>query len=223
MTNIYPLSSHPEWEAVSGPHKTPGALEDEVLSTSRSRRLVSGYLFGNPPSPHDSVPSSPTRRNGGDGGIIGVSPRQSTPSTPSQAYDSPDLSRSSPAPVVLGSDPHLSLAQIRIQDGPGGPGGQESGSGTGVSGKSGGVRVTGEKSTSKPMDRRKETTGYEALLNGLNDGEADLDESAPQAAFSTENYMKGVEGPAGEYQFPSHRLRRAMKGESRLGRWWKSC
>ena len=62
-------------------------------------------------------------------------------------------------------------------------------------------------STSRDRD-----TGYDAL-NGLNDGEADLDESAPQAAFGTEAYLKGADGEAGEYQLPRHRLRKTMKGE----------
>jgi len=60
---------------------------------------------------------------------------------------------------------------------------------------------------------RDRDTGYDAL-NGLNDGEADLDETAPQAAFGTEAFMRGVGGEAGAYHFPRHRLRRTMKGGS---------
>lgn len=55
--------------------------------------------------------------------------------------------------------------------------------------------------------------GYEALLKGLNDGEADLDESAPRAEWGTEAFVKGLGGEAGEYKFPQHRLRTTMKGE----------
>jgi nicotinamide mononucleotide adenylyltransferase len=51
-------------------------------------------------------------------------------------------------------------------------------------------------------------------LSGLNDGEADLDETAPQAEGNgTEGYLRGVDGEAGTYKFPRHRLRTTMKGE----------
>ena len=64
----------------------------------------------------------------------------------------------------------------------------------------------------RPSSRsRDRETGYDAL-NGLNDGEADLDENAPQAAFGTEAYLKGDRGEAGSYRFPRHRLRKTMKG-----------
>lgn len=43
------------------PSRLPTSTADDELSVSRSRRLVSGYLFGNPPSPLDSSPSSPAR------------------------------------------------------------------------------------------------------------------------------------------------------------------
>lgn len=61
---------------------------------------------------------------------------------------------------------------------------------------------------------RDRETGYDRL-NGLNDGEADLDESAPQAeGDGSEAYLRGVQGPSGEYHFPTHRLRTTMKGRS---------
>ena len=53
--------------------------QDDHLSSSRSRRLVSGYLFGNPPSP---VGQSPTRATSHD--------RNPTP--PNGGADSPPLS-----------------------------------------------------------------------------------------------------------------------------------
>jgi nicotinamide mononucleotide adenylyltransferase len=68
---------------------------------------------------------------------------------------------------------------------------------------------------------RDRETGYDAL-NGLNDGEADLDENAPQAAFGTEAYLKGAEGEAGQYHFPRHRLRKTMKGGSMTNRLLRS-
>ncbi|RSH95173.1 hypothetical protein EHS25_000259 [Saitozyma podzolica] len=66
------------------------------------------------------------------------------------------------------------------------------------------------KSSSKERD-----TAFDAL-NGLNDGEADLDESAPPAEGSTEAFLQGVQGEAGEYRFPRHRLRTTMKDESKI-------
>lgn len=50
-------------------------------------------------------------------------------------------------------------------------------------------------------------------LSGLNDGEADLDATAiPAEGNGTEGYLKGVDGDAGTYHFPRHRLRTTMKG-----------
>jgi hypothetical protein len=52
-------------------------------------------------------------------------------------------------------------------------------------------------------------TGYEDALNGVGDGEADADVKAMQAiGGGSEEYMKGEAG----YAFPTHRLRRKMKG-----------
>jgi nicotinamide mononucleotide adenylyltransferase len=75
------------------------------------------------------------------------------------------------------------------------------------------MRINGKKPRQDSRIRDRET-GYDRL-NGLNDGEADLDESAPQAeGDGSEAFLRGVEGPSGEYHFPMHRLRTTMKGES---------
>jgi hypothetical protein len=51
---------------------------------------------------------------------------------------------------------------------------------------------------------------YDDRLNGLRDGEADLDETAVQAeGGGSEAYMR----KEANYSFPSHRLKRKMKGE----------
>lgn len=150
------------------------------MSSSRSRRLVTGYLLGNPPSPSESRPDSPTPQKAG-----AVS--HPTPPEESDAHHSGPLD-SPPVSVAAGEDDSTiqSLAQMRI-------------------------RGNKPRQDSRVRDRE---TGYDRL-NGLNDGEADLDESAPQAeGEGSEAFLRGVEGPSGEYHFPTHRLRTTMKGRS---------
>jgi len=54
---------------------------------------------------------------------------------------------------------------------------------------------------------------YEDALNGVTDGEADADVRAMQATGGgSEGFMQGLEGEEGRYNFPTHRLRRRMKG-----------
>lgn len=79
QTGFAPLISMPSRPA-SNREATSSA--DEFLSTSRSRRLVSGYLFGQPPD-DESVPPSPTREH---------------PPPPSLARDSPPVSNVSSSP-----------------------------------------------------------------------------------------------------------------------------
>jgi nicotinamide mononucleotide adenylyltransferase len=68
---------------------------------------------------------------------------------------------------------------------------------------------------SSKMKHRAHFDGLDAL-SGLNDGEADLDATAIQAeGHGTEGYLTGVDGDAGAYHFPRHRLRTTMKGRSR--------
>ena len=152
----------------------PSPDADEDLSSSRSRRLVSGYRFGNPPSP------STTRRSSPNEDVV----------QPSLAGDSPPLTETFDK-VNLATPRPDSIAIL--QD-----------SGLTMFGSQGGY----QRPSSRSRDR---DTGYDAL-NGLNDGEADLDENAPQAAFGTEAYLKGDGGEGGVYRFPRHRLRKTMKG-----------
>jgi nicotinamide mononucleotide adenylyltransferase len=58
---------------------------------------------------------------------------------------------------------------------------------------------------------RDKETGYDRL-NGMGDGEADLDETAPQGPGGTEEYLNGQRA----YSFPKHRLRTTMKDESKI-------
>ncbi|KAK8844004.1 nicotinate (nicotinamide) nucleotide adenylyltransferase [Kwoniella newhampshirensis] len=205
---------------------------DEHLSSSRSRRLLSGYMFGNPPSPIrigpnadkdplaslDLVAESVAVDIGEIESTDPMSSRRFSPqlegpryplTTPPlldddspplseafKSYSSPDAS-STPA-VATGSSqpqrPGLSLdhtaqpaGSVSLNDTP-----QPIATGAGAN--------------------HRDDTGYDAL-DGRNDGEADLDESAPQAeGGGSEAYLQGK----GEYDFPRHRLRRTMKDESKI-------
>lgn len=156
--------------------RVPTLPEDEFLSTSRSRRLLSGYLFGNPPSPDDQA-------------VEGAEKKDDEPSPDSSilGHDSPALSElpshSSPTPHSV-STPRPESPELP-SDGIGRP--------------------------QRSERSQEQDTGYDAL-NGLNDGEADLDESAPQADGGSEAYLRGEEGEEGAYRFPVHRLRTTMKG-----------
>jgi nicotinamide mononucleotide adenylyltransferase len=182
--------------------------EDEQTSSSRSKRLLSGYIFGNPPTP---AAVSDERR--GMSGILETVPpprdgRERTPTPPETTSDSPPVTEpptAQPSPSTsaasLGESQVLKLNLTMDDSGIADPsprGNQQ-------------MASLAKRRSSKSRDR---DTGYDAL-NGLNDGEADLDESAPPAVFGSEAYMRGVEGV--EYRFPRHRLRRGMKGELRQG------
>jgi nicotinamide mononucleotide adenylyltransferase len=164
--------------------------EDEQTSSSRSKRLLSGYIFGNPPTP---AAVSDERR--GMSGILETVPpprdgRERTPTPPETTSDSPPVTE----PPTAQPSPSTSAASLGDS-----PRGNQQ------------MASLAKRRSSKSRDR---DTGYDAL-NGLNDGEADLDESAPPAVFGSEAYMRGVEGV--EYRFPRHRLRRGMKGKLRQG------
>lgn len=152
--------------------------DDEQLSSSRSRRLVSGYLFGNPPSPVGGRPGNAPLLEAG----------ASQPPTPVRD-DSPPLTEPTSTEQEQEVPVHEQMRELDIS-------------------KSSLANRRESRSSAKERD-----TAFDAL-NGLNDGEADLDESAPPAEGSTEAFLQGVQGEAGEYRFPRHRLRTTMKGES---------
>lgn len=160
--------------------------EDDHISSSRSRRLVTGYLLGNPPSPTGSG-SRPVTPSGQQDVTIDV--RNPTPPEENDMHHSGPLD--SP-PISVGAESREAESSIqRLAQ----------------------MRINGKKPRQDSRVRDRET-GYDRL-NGLNDGEADLDESAPQAeGEGSEAFLRGVEGPSGEYHFPTHRLRTTMKGES---------
>ena len=189
-----PSIAHRGSGSAGGHHRIPTDPSDEALSTSRSRRLVSGYIFGNPPSPvrgqHASV-------NGLLEADEDVHRHPTPPLSELQGRDSPPLSEftapSSP------SDPSAAMGKMRIAP--------DQPPDTAVP-----EVVPGQQPESSL--RRNDAT-YDALT-GLNDGEADLDESAPQAAFTTTEYLQGDDGEAGKYRFPRHRLRKTMKDETKI-------
>ena len=161
--------------------------DDENMSSSRSRRLLTGYLLGDPRSaPADSGPLSPNA-------TPEFHVRNPTPPEENDTYHSGPLD-SPPVSVVPDDEDESSTSAIQ---------------------RMARMRIQGKKPRQDSMVRDKET-GYDRL-NGLNDGEADLDESAPQAeGDGSEAYLRGEGGPSGEYHFPTHRLRTTMKGESQI-------
>lgn len=73
-----------------------------------------------------------------------------------------------------------------------------------------------EAARSSPSNIEESVENDDALM-GFQDGEADADERARavQAEHGgSQAYMRKEEGEAGEYRFPTHRLKRQMKGES---------
>lgn len=189
------------------PIDTPAQLrartssDDEHLSSSRSRRLVTGYMMGNPPSPLGSRPQSP----------IPIIIQQTQTDTirrqnihhpvdnNSESEEDVDGARNTTPPEDNSNNGGLDsppLAESREES---------------TMQKLAQMRINGKKPRQDSRVRDRET-GYDRL-NGLNDGEADLDESAPQAeGDGSEAFLRGEHGPSGEYHFPTHRLRTTMKG-----------
>lgn len=148
--------------------------EDEHVSSSRSKRLLSGYLFGDPRAEE-------------------LGTRPSSPALSAEGIDSPPVTEADPAEIVRSFG---QTGAAFADDGIARPG-EASGSG----------KRNGSRRSSKSRDRE---SGWDAL-NGLNDGEADLDEDAPQGEGGTDDYLSGMK----EYCFPRHRLRTSMKGKSK--------
>lgn len=154
--------------------RVPTSEDDISLSSMRSRRLLSGYLFGNPPTPDDSARAK-------EQGI--PADGAASPLTAKYNLDlSADIPQppSTPSTVVSGHEEEIEAARLSPS--------------------------TGE----EPIEN-------DDALMGFQDGEADADERARavQAEHGgSQGYMRKEEGEAGEYRFPTHRLKRHMKGES---------
>ncbi|ODN81102.1 nicotinate (nicotinamide) nucleotide adenylyltransferase [Cryptococcus amylolentus CBS 6039] len=214
--------------------------KDDEFSQSRSRRLVSGYLFGNPPSPtganptttpltatSHSHPSTATAATAEESQEPQASRRLSPTLEGTRYVGQPRLAELLDSPPL--SDAEAGLGELRRDmremdmDGtppppdaaseagpaPGGvvslnePLGADAGAGPGLA-----PRVAARKSERS----RKAETGYDAL-EGRNDGEADLDLSAPQAEGGGSGAYLAGKAP---YSFPRHRLRTKMHDESKI-------
>jgi len=166
-----------------------GEQPDEQLVRARSRRLVSGYRFGNPPSPVATTRVPRTAELEPEDEV------RSQDFAPSNDSDSPPLTEPDASP--RGSDTDVLEVTTRV---------------AALSTDSKGNLVP------RPLEapptreyaarRRSERKRFDALA-GLNDGEADEETSALRAEHGSEAYLCG-ERP---YHFPKHRLRKTMKGE----------
>lgn len=193
---------------------------DDELSSTRSRRLISGYLFGNPPSPTCTGPEtspvtaashtstaeesrdpmmsrkfSPTLEKARDVENRMAEELDSPPLTDDSQIDPRDALEmdSTPPPPSLESPKPANSDLVSMNE----PLSSDVGAGE--------AKVKGRKSERA----RKRETGYDAL-EGRNDGEADLDLNAPQAEGGGSGaYLAGK----AEYRFPRHRLRTKMHGE----------
>ncbi|WVQ73596.1 nicotinate (nicotinamide) nucleotide adenylyltransferase [Cryptococcus sp. DSM 104548] len=234
LKNIQPTPSPP------APSDSPTSLmyKDDEFSQSRSRRLMSGYLFGNPPSPTGANPtttpltahshSHPSTAATAEESQEPQASRRLSPTLEGTRYvGQPRLAELLDSPPL--SDPEAGLGELRRDmreldmDGtppppdaaseahpaPGGvvslnePLGADAGAGPGPTPKA--VARKSERS-------RKAETGYDAL-EGRNDGEADLDLSAPQAEGGGSGAYLAGKAP---YSFPRHRLRTRMHDESKI-------
>jgi hypothetical protein len=219
---------------------------DASLSSSRSRRLVSGYRFGS--GPEDSQ-SYGTTSEDGQGKIRRDS--ESTVRRFSVAHNNHNhhhnnANSHASANGVDGSatrgkgkreDDEAGLEETdEERDPPAFPGGLQP---IGISSSSNPRRALSNTSTELMEDDHHDDLlsvslsrassppslrdgfvddgthpSYEDALNGVTDGEADADVRAMQATGGgSEGFMRGVEGEEGRYSFPTHRLRRRMKGE----------
>lgn len=139
-----------------------GEEEDDQVIRARSRRLVSGYRFGNPPSPL-TAPRGP--RLGDEDSSTDVI------LTPSYESDSPPLTE--PEPEILPRDTDIDVESeasrpmaLPLED------------------------STPTRPLDAADRRRSERKRLDALT-GLNDGEADEETSATRAEQGSESYLRG--------------------------------
>lgn len=204
-------SSRPKIERVST------SPNDVTYSSSRSRRLVSGYMFGNPPEEkgkgrRDS--ETTVRRlsvvskligdtEGGNPGMNGVGAGAGIAGTIAGGRKEALEESEEDTPHPLHPRPS-SVNSFRTN--PTSQPDEDTLSSVSSRGSPGSTSQRGEL-----FDNGR----YEDALNGVTDGEADADVRAMQATGGgSEGFMKGLQGEEGRYNFPTHRLRRRMKGES---------
>lgn len=194
-------ASAPEHEQGNSmlPHARVTTAEDARQSESRSRRLMTGYHFGHPRS-HSAERESDSKEENS------VHGSDSPPLTEAEVEPEPEQQQEQGD--EQGQDQEL-LRQ--------GQGDREE---EDVAGKLQDLKLgdrRGSTATMETSSRRRNSrlrdkeTGYDRL-NGMGDGEADLDETAPQGPGGTEEYLNGQRA----YSFPKHRLRTTMKDESKI-------
>ncbi|OWT36981.1 nicotinate (nicotinamide) nucleotide adenylyltransferase [Cryptococcus neoformans Bt1] len=204
------------------PH-IPTTSSDDELSSTRPRRLISGYIFGNPPLPTGTGPEtsavtaashtstaeesrdpmmsrkfSPTLEKARDVDNRMAAELDSPPLTEGSQIDPGDALEmdSTPPRPALESPKPANSDLVSMNE----PLSSDVGAGE--------AKVKRRKSERT----RKQETGYDAL-EGRNDGEADLDLSAPQAEGGGSGaYLAGK----AEYRFPRHRLRTKMHDENKI-------
>lgn len=172
---------------------------DDAVSRARSRRLVSGYRFGNPPSPVEKLRQATGEMEEGPDteGEVEASQQSDSPPLTDELSDEEDDSEVSAEVEALGSE--MLPAQARAM--------------AGLTLQQSRVPPSTLGAPPKRSERGVRGTAWD--LKGLNDGEADADASALPAEHGSAEYLRGEGGPAGEYRFPKHRLRQKMKGEYR--------
>lgn len=175
-------------EAVPQSDAVPqGSAGDEEAGRARSRRLVSGYRFGNPPSPlvvNHGLAGNPTY-----GAYTEVEEAALDVERDTQESDSPPLTE--PDESALDPEPETLEPETK-------------------------PKPTATRRRSERASHRGAAWGMDTLV-GLNDGEADADDRAPKSEHPTQAYLRGEGGEEGKYRFPRHRLKSRMKGESRDG------
>ena len=186
-------ASAPESDSANGSgriHTRVTTAEDAQQSERRSRRLMTGYHFGHPRS------QSAERGSGG-------SVKDEVDPEPEDELDQgQDCERDTTSGAVDdegGEEQDVAghLAELQLGD-------RRGSTATAI-------QRVGSGSRRRNSRLRDKETGYDRL-NGMGDGEADLDETAPQGPGGTEEYLKGQR----EYSFPKHRLRTTMKDESKI-------
>lgn len=170
-------------QLATSPLAGPSVGRDDEVSRARSRRLVSGYRFGNPPSPVEALRRTDLEDADAPDTVPEIEASQESDSPPltAELSDVDDVETSAEA-EAMGSEMLPAQAQRTQASQP-----------------------------RRRSERGPRSTGWD--LTGLNDGEADADASALPADHGSGEYLRGEGGPAGEYRFPKHRLRPKMKGE----------
>jgi nicotinamide mononucleotide adenylyltransferase len=183
--------------------RVPTSADDVSLSSSRSKRLVSGYRFGGPQS--EEMEKGKTRRDSESTvrrlSMVGNKHHQ----LQTGAGKTEDELQVTDEEGPLNNDQTTITSSRRALSN------TSSTDNSLLDNRDDDLTSVASRPSSPPS---RGFDGYEDALNGVTDGEADADVKAIQAVGGgSEGFMKGLEGEEGRYEFPTHRLRRRMKGE----------